>query len=528
MLERLSYSERRRPLLVALLLVFLALALIGFRVLRLGYRLSDVLPVSHYRVGYHLSLDGHNREAVVRTFLPAADERQQILSEENSSEPLFLKITQDGDNRRATWSQSETPNQSVIDYSVHLTSRAARFELPKNSPVPESYPPTFSPYLEAEEAIQVAHPEIQTALREAGAAQGGISERLEAIYRFTEALEPKSFKGTTDALTALRLGEASCNGKSRLFVALSRAAHIPARLVGGIILEPGEKRTSHQWVEAYVNGYWVPFCPTNHHFAELPEKYITLYRGDHGLFSHTADVNFDYSFRTTIEQAPSEKAQTSLQAINVLAHFGRLGLPFSLLRTMLMLPIGALMVVLARNVAGIPTFGTFLPALIAAAMLQTGAFWGMIGLIAIVLVVAIVRLLLQRLELLHSPTLAVLLAAVTATMLATSLIAEKLGIRDLTRMTLFPIAVLAITAERFYVALADHGTKRAMTELSGTLVVILLCYVLMQSIALQSLIVGFPEVLLVVVALDIYLGTWTGVRISEHFRFRHLLLKEAA
>jgi transglutaminase-like putative cysteine protease len=56
-------------------------------------------------------------------------------------------------------------------------------------------------------------------------------------------------------VTAAKLGEASCNGKSRLFIALARRAGIPSRLVGGVILSTGVKRTSHQWVEAYVSGH---------------------------------------------------------------------------------------------------------------------------------------------------------------------------------------------------------------------------------------------------------------------------------
>ena len=64
-------------------------------------------------------------------------------------------------------------------------------------------------------------------------------QRLRRIYDFVSAMPQRPFKGTTDALTALRLGEASCNGKSRLFVALARAAGIPARLVGGLVLETG-------------------------------------------------------------------------------------------------------------------------------------------------------------------------------------------------------------------------------------------------------------------------------------------------
>ena len=139
-----------------------------------------------------------------------------------------------------------------------------------------------------------------------------------------------------------------------------------------MILASGSKRTSHQWVEIYAGGHWVPFCPTNGHFATLPANYLQLYRGDEALFAHTADVNFDYRFETATRQIPSPKARTSFQLVNVWAMFERLGLPFALLRTLLMLPLGALIVVLFRNVVGIPTFGIRAAALLL--LIFTGFF----------------------------------------------------------------------------------------------------------------------------------------------------------
>jgi hypothetical protein len=431
-------------------------------------------------------------------------------------------------NRRAVWSGQAVPDGVQIAYAFSVLTQSVEYDLDSALPVPKQTPASVSAYLRPERDIQVDDPEIRRTVEQIGAHQGSLLERIQRIYDYTAKLAPRAFKGTTDALTALRLGEASCNGRSRLFVALARATGIPARLVGGLILEAGAKRTSHQWVEAYAGGHWVPFCPTNGHFARLPANYLVLYRGDEALFAHTADVNFDYRFQTSTRQIPSPKAKTAFQLVNVWAMFERLGLPFTLLRTLLMLPLGALIVVLFRNVVGIPTFGTFLPALIAAAASQTGALWGVVGVLVVVGVVATVRWAMQRLQLLHSPTLAILLAAVTTTMLGMSLLAERLGVAELTRISLFPIAVLAITAERFYLSLTENGGRIAAQELAGTIVVILGCYVLMSSLALQVLVIGYPEVLLVVVALNIYLGRGTGMRLSEYVRFHGLLKARAS
>jgi hypothetical protein len=418
------------------------------------------------------------------------------------------------------------PGDQVATYRMSVQTNRVRYQMPASLSVPQAYPSQVGVWLRPTETIQVDDPDIAAKLSEIGADRGSVAGRLRTIFDATAALEARPFKGTTDALTALRLDAASCNGKARLFVALSRAAGIPARLVGGIVLDRGQKRTSHQWAEAYVSGHWVPFCPTNGYFAELPASYLALYRGDEVLFEHTSEINFDYAFAITSTSVPTERAQQALGPANLWALFRRLGLPFALLRTILMLPVGALVVVFFRNVVGLPTFGTFLPALIAAAAGATGVAWGMMGLLVVILLAVSVRALVQYLRLLHSPGLAILLAGVSGALLATSLAADRLGLGDLARIVLFPIAVQAIAAERFFLALAENGWREATSELAGTIVVILACYLMMNSLALQLLVLGFPEVLLIVVAADVYLGRWVGLRLSEYRRFRTLLAWE--
>ncbi len=513
--------------LTMLVLVAIPIGLVIYKLMWLDYRISDVLPRTRYNVTVAMTLDGHDTKARVRTFAPLPGEHQQIV-EEKSSAPTGVRFASEvkGLNREALWSGGRVSDRTAIQYSFSVLGTAQHYHLDPDLSVPAMYPASIAPYLRPEPDIQVDDPAIAATLAELGAERGPLTERLRRIYEYTASLPQRPFKGTTDALTALRLGEASCNGKSRLFVALARATGIPARLVGGLVLTGGKKRTSHQWVEAYVGGHWVPFGPTNRHFAELPENYLVLYRGDEALFRHTRDINFDYAFSITRDMVPPPKARETLSMFNVWAMFDRLGLPFSLLRTVLMLPVGALVVVLFRNVIGMPTFGTFLPALIAVAAGETGLLWGVVGILIVMASVGLVRSAMRHLELLHSPTLAILLAVVVLSMLGTSLVAEKLELMKLAKLSFFPIAVMAIASERFYLALVEQGGRIALEQLTGTLIVVLGCYVVMNSLALQILLSGFPEVLLLVVAANVYLGRWIGIRLLEYLRFRRTLMAE--
>jgi hypothetical protein len=506
-------------------LVAVAFTIAGIKLVVFDYSLADVMPRTQYDVTLRASYDGHDGETRVRTFLPVSDARQQVVREENlTAQPTTFSAETVGLNRVGTWDTNAAADGSTLMWRFSILGTALRYEVDPGLMVPDSYPSSAAQYLKAEEDIQVDDADIGLTLTRIHADAGPILERLTAIFGLTSGMRQRPFKGTTDALTALRLGEASCNGKSRLFVALTRRAGIPARLVGGFVMTPGSKKTTHQWAEAWIAGHWIPFDSTNKHFASIPEHYVTLYTGDETLFRHTSDINFDYRFETDTILVPSPKAKTSFKLFNVWALFDRLGLTFMLLRTLLMLPVGALVVVIFRNVIGMPTFGTFLPALIAAATSETGLMWGILGILIVVVIAASVRRMFHRLQLLHSPSLAILLAAVAVTLLATSLTAEVIGAKKLAYITLFPVAVLAISAERFFLLLTEKGAPTAFKSLGGTLLVMSACYAVMNSLALQILLIGFPEFLLCFVALDIYLGRWIGVRLLEYRRFRSILM----
>ncbi len=503
--------------------------LIAYKVLVNDYSLAKILPRREYSVTLAMSLDGHNGRARVKTFIPRSDEVQQITETRSSDvSNMQVRVESDQTNRVSIWTGGSVPDETTIEYSFDVLSTGRQYRIAPELQVPEHYSPSLASYLVGSEAVQVDSEEILATLSEIGADQGPILQRLQAIYELTSSFPIRPFKGTTDALTALRLGEASCNGKSRLFVALARAAGIPARLVGGLIMTSGSKRVTHQWVEAYVGGHWVPFGPTNDHFAEVPENYLVLYRGDESLFAHSSDINFDYRYRISTKMVPAPEARTAFGQFNIWALFERLQMPFGLLQTILMLPVGALIVVFFRNVIGMPTYGTFLPALIAAAAKGTGLGWGMLSVLLIIAAVSMARWLMQRLRLLHSPTLAILLTVVVVTMLLSSLAAERLGLGELARVSFYPIAVMAIAAERFYLSLAEKGIHDAIVNLAGTLIVVAACFVVMNSLALQILVSGFPEVLAYVLAANVYLGRWVGLRVFEYRRFRSLLRAEAS
>ncbi len=516
------------------LLVLLPLGLMAFKLFVLDYPLKGLIPAQSYQVELAMQVDGHGERIRMQTFLPRSDARQTVLQEQHAPGLFVQNQLTEGQNRIASWEAAAVNGRQDVRYTVLVQAKPLRYVLPVGMAIPNHYPDHLQPYLQGEEGIQVDSPLIAERLQQIlpNSDERTVGESLTTIHRhLQDELSNRNFSGYTDALTALKLGEASCNGKGRLFVALARKLNIPARLVGGFVMGGGSKRTSHQWVEAYVNGHWVPFDTINDHLAEIPGNYLTLYYGDEVLFKHSSNINFQYHFTTTKKLVPRYEAQQALgdsifNLINFYAMFERVGMSQDLLKVLLMIPLGAFVTVVFRNVIGIETFGTFLPALIAAAARETGLLWGLIGFILIIAITASIRKGLDWLQLLHSPKMAVILAVVVVVMMTMTAGGVHFGLFHLAQMTLFPIAILAITAERFAIMTEEQGMVKAMQLMFTTSIVIAAAYAVMSSIFMQSLFLAFPELLLVVMALNMWLGRWVGMRLMEYYRFRHLIKAE--
>jgi hypothetical protein len=519
---------RNASLWVIAALVITALAIAGWRLDALDWNASALVPDKMWDVTVAVTLEGHGGPTKVATFVPTGDDRQTVLETSSRSGGFELQTIDQAGGRVAQWHAADVSGPRAISYRYRVVTRAVRYDIDPTINLGDPLGAGVDPsYLAATEAIQSQAPDVEALALKLVPEDGALLGFLRATFDHVQGYKFAAFKGTTDALTALRLGEASCNGRSRLMVALLRNRGVPARLVGGLILTHGSKRTSHQWLEVFLGGHWLPFDALNHHFASLPARYLALYRGDEALFTHSQDIKFAHLFTMDSDLIPRAELKGTGRSMGLWAAFATIGVSLDLLTLIMMIPIGATVVTLFRNVLGVRTFGTFLPALVASAAHHTGLWWGLVGFIGLIVVVSIGRKILGRLELLHSPQMAVLLTTVIAGMLGVSWLGVELDLRNLARVSLFPVAILAITSERFALMEIEEGAAVAWGTMLRTAVVIGFCYLTMNSLSLQIVMIGFPELLLVIIAINIWLGRWMGLRLSEWVRFRSLITPKA-
>jgi len=204
----------------------------------------------------------------------------------------------------------------------------------------------------------------------------------------------------------------------------------------------------------------------------------------------------------------------------------RAQVPLGALTLILILPIIASIVVVARIVVGVETFGMFGPVIVSLAFITTGLRWGTVIFIAIVGLGVVLRMALQRLQLQAVARLAILIALVAAVMAGLTVVGATLGIGPLLNISIFPMVIMSNVIESFAASQVEFGTRQALRVTVTTLLLSIVCYLVVDRAGLQSLVLAFPEILLVTVAFDVLVGKWRGLRLLEYGRFMAAVRRE--
>jgi hypothetical protein len=194
-----------------------------------------------------------------------------------------------------------------------------------------------------------------------------------------------------------------------------------------------------------------------------------------------------------------------------------------LARFLVLLPLAALIVCIYRTLIGVPTFGTFSPALLGLAFLNLRALpWGMSIFFMLVMLGWGMRHWLERFHLLQVPRTSALLTLIISMLLVMVVVASHLGLASTQYVALFPLVILTHLVERFWTVEAEDGTRSSFFRLLGTAVVTITISVCLAQDAVATWMLRYPETIGIVLAVLLLLGRYTGYRLSELYRFADL------
>ncbi len=209
------------------------------------------------------------------------------------------------------------------------------------------------------------------------------------------------------------------------------------------------------------------------------------------------------------------------------------GIPSSVLLLVLMLPVIATLVAFFKQVVGITTFGVYTPSVLTLSFLAVGLKLGVAVLFVVVVSSIFIRKILRRYRLAYTPRLAIVLSFVSLAIFASIVLitwlapfGEYFRAADLIAASIFPMLIMSTLAEKFVSIQSEKGASSAIRMFVELLLVSLTCYFIVGEWSyLQTLMLAHPEIIFLFLLVDVILGRFTGLRITEYIRFHEVIKK---
>ncbi len=497
--------------LIAILLIALGGGLTWYKHSVLGFSLVPATKEEVWTIEAQIQFSAAGGPITASFTVPNDGNGFDILMERYASLGYGVSKIQGPSNSRVEWTKRDALESQQLYYQI-LIRRSALGEY-VNGDQPEPLQPAYFD----ESALMAA----QSLLAEARAKSSGPLSLARMLHQ--------TLISTTEGQnTALLIPDRMFSEESLaiLLEKLLVLEGVPARTVQGLYLNDGKRfQPIQQALEIWDGQQWIFFDPRSGETGQSPNFFVWR-RGGASLLDLVGGGRSQVRFSVLRELRPTTELASDTMAAKapLLTDFSLYSLPVeeqNAFRRLLLVPVGALLIVIVRNLVGISTAGTFMPILLALSFDETRLVPGIILFVVIVGTGLAIRALLSDLNLLAVPRITAVVIVVIFLMAAFSITSHKLNFAEGLKVTFFPMIIIAWTIERLSIIWEEEGPRACLLRATSTVVVATLAYGLINLDIVRHLVFTFPELILVILAIVLILGQYTGYRLTELMRFSY-------
>jgi hypothetical protein len=487
--------------------------------------IKEGLQDSSWQLTYRVDFEVDSPQAEVHLGLPTSTSAAEVEREETTHINLQgeEKVTPLSQNRELVLTtQIPGKYQATAEFEIRLRPRNAWEEQNRFVSLSSA---ARSRFVRSADFLDTASSGVREVLQSIPRGEMTEGEYVQKLFEYCSNLKDGTKEeGLDDVGYALANHRATPLGKARALVTLCRAARVPARLVSGFEMRQSDQATPHVWVEVFHGHNWVPFDPTYGKSRMMPYDFVAIRRDGEELVRGTGIKNLTALYSVVRKAPPENLLQYEKQRPSQIFDLTRLPIEMhEVMSLMLLLPLGALITAVFRNIIGLRTLGTFAPALLAMSFIYAELSTGLVILVSVLTVGYFGRILLDRLHLLMVPrssiilTLIILLIVFGVSLIA--YVAPDSGVRAV----LLPLVILTTLIERFFVTTEEDGTPFALQLVLGTSVVAACCYAILRWQEIGDLLLTYPELHFFTIAMFVQIGRYNGYRLVELWRFRDMV-----
>jgi len=202
------------------------------------------------------------------------------------------------------------------------------------------------------------------------------------------------------------------------------------------------------------------------------------------------------------------------------------GVPLETILLLLILPIIATFIAFLRQVVGIKAFGIYTPLIVTFSFLATnGVKYGIAIFLSVMVFGMLMRFALKPFRLLYLPRVAIMLTVVALMILGILVLGGNIRRTGLAHVSIFPILIMITIVEKFIAVQIEKGDQTAIRLALETLVISILGYYLASWRILLEFVASYPWTILLTIPINVLLGKWTGLRLTEYLRFKEVIKK---
>lgn len=507
--------NNRHIYLLALVLSALSLSLFVYKAKVLGFPVAPQSQTQIWTVEAAVSFTPGPAAVKATLRIPSLTPGYALMDENFISRGFGVTTRPAPAGREAQWAVREATGPQTVYY------RALIYRDPERRA--EDTTPPFPEQPKLDEPSRIAMEGLMADVRRQSA----------DVASFTTELLRRIGQGQNDQYIRVFLERtATAADRAHLATILLAGAQVPARVAHGVSLrDRAGPVQSEVLLEVHDGVQWLYFNPETLQQG-LPPDFLIWWRGDESIAEIEGGSNLDVTLavQQSLLDAMLVAERRAERSGSHSAEFSLFSLPIatqSVYAVLLMIPVGALVIMVLRNFIGLKTFGTFMPVLVALAFRETRLVWGVVLFAIIVSLGLLIRFYLEKLRLLLVPRLTCVLTVVVLLMAAISVLSHRLGLQPGLSIALFPMVIISMTIERMSIVWEERGASEAIQEGAGSLIVAAVAYLVMGIAWLEHLIFVFPELLLLVIAAALLVGRYTGYRLLELRRFKALRVDAA-
>jgi hypothetical protein len=199
------------------------------------------------------------------------------------------------------------------------------------------------------------------------------------------------------------------------------------------------------------------------------------------------------------------------------------GVPSNTIVLILLLPLLATIVVAFRYIVGLSGIGLLVPIALAITLLATDVTPGFIMLAAIILASLFSRLLLKRLPIMQMPKVAISMFMVALFLLIALTFSSLYGVIDVRNLSIFPILLFILLSDRIVSLFLERDLMETIQTTVITLFLAILGFLLLSWDQLRLFALLYPEFVLLLIPINVLIGRYFGLRMTEYLKFQPIL-----